>query len=250
MSRLAKTSFASLGRSIRRENYADRVLALVPEAEALLAEPLPTLRAMAAESSTDLGAVVIDPGHGGTQNMPGSSANNAISASGVKEKKLTLDFCLILRDELLKQAAKANEQIKIVLTRTTDINLPGRERAAKAFEHKAKLFLCLHFNGSDKPAVRGTETFYRAAENGNLNLAADIAFATDIQNALFETMAALDPGAKDRGTKPDTKTGPGALGTIKLWATIGEKICASRPISRPSSSPTVPSTASSSRETT
>jgi N-acetylmuramoyl-L-alanine amidase len=196
------------------KNYADRVLALVPEAEALLAEPLPTLRAMAAESSTDLGAVVIDPGHGGTQNMPGSSANNAISASGVKEKKLTLDFCLILRDELLKQAAKANEQIKIVLTRTTDINLPGRERAAKAFEHKAKLFLCLHFNGSDKPAVRGTETFYRAAENGNLNLAADIAFATDIQNALFETMAALDPGAKDRGTKPDTKTGPGALGVL------------------------------------
>jgi N-acetylmuramoyl-L-alanine amidase len=27
-------------------------------------------------------------------------------------------------------------------------------------------------------------------------------------------MAALDPGAKDRGTKPDTKTGPGALGVL------------------------------------
>ena len=34
--------------------------------------------------------VVIDPGHGGTVEVNGSSWNNAISASGVLEKVITL----------------------------------------------------------------------------------------------------------------------------------------------------------------
>ena len=54
---------------------------------------------------------MLDPGHGGTKKVGGSSPNNAISKSGVKEKKLTLDFCLILRDELTKQAERSNEPV-------------------------------------------------------------------------------------------------------------------------------------------
>ncbi len=199
------------------KNYAKRVLNLLAEAQELLANA-PVENALFAEAAataaTNLGAIVIDPGHGGTTNMPGSSANNAISVSGVKEKKLTLDFCLILRDELQKQAASAGEAINVILTRTEDINLSGVDRARKAFTNRAKLFLCLHFNGLSDQSVRGCETYFRAAANGNLNLDDDIAFANDVHQALFSSLKALDDGAKDRHVKPDTESGPGALGVL------------------------------------
>lgn len=214
--------------------YADKVLNLVPEAAELLnsaPSPVPLAEARAAsDAAGGLGTIVIDPGHGGTTNLPGSSANNAISRSGVKEKKLTLDFCLILRDELLRQATAANEIINVVLTRTTDVNLAGTARAGMAFTNRAKLFLCLHFNGLSNASVRGTETFFRAAANTNLNLEDDIAFATDVHNALFNAFKALDAGAKDRGVKPDTLSGPGSLGVMNDHA-LGndrvEKMCRS-----------------------
>lgn len=193
--------------------YAAKVLNLVPEAEALLA-----VGEASAETETGgvtrLGTIVIDPGHGGTVDLPGSSQNNAMSFSGVKEKKLTLDFCLILRDQLLSQARRAREDIKVVMTRTTDVNLSGAARAGLALQHRARLFLCLHFNGSQNRDTRGSETFFRAAENGNINLAEDIAFATAINTAMFTALKEIDPQATDRGVKPDTQTGPGALGVL------------------------------------
>lgn len=191
--------------------YADKVLGLLPEAEALLAaEPaVPFVGADApAAAGTDLGVIVIDPGHGGTQNLPGSDANHAISVSGVKEKKLTLEFSLILRDELVRQAGRNGETVGVVLTRSTDVNVSGLNRARQALTHRAKLFLCIHFNGNGSATVRGTETFFRALENGNINLAEDMEFATAVQNALFDALKQLDPGAKNRGIKPDNQGNP------------------------------------------
>lgn len=206
-----------------RPDYADAVLALVPEAEALL-EEVETAEAAAAKpvvTPNSLGVIVVDPGHGGSSDVSGSSANNAISASNVKEKKLTLDFALILRDELLRQAAAHNETVQVVLTRTTDVNVTGKARAAMAFDHKAKLFLSIHFNGNTTKTIRGTETFYRAKENDNINLAADMEFASAVQKALFTALKTLDPGAKDRGVKPDNQGNPnlpgfGVLNDISL----------------------------------
>lgn len=206
-----------------RPDYADAVLALVPEAEALLAdvEKAEAAAAKPGAMPASLGVIVIDPGHGGVSDVSGSSANNAISASNVKEKKLTLDFALILRDELLRQAAARNETVQVVLTRNTDINVTGKARAAMAFDHKAKLFLCIHFNGNTTKTIRGTETFYRAKENDNINLAADMEFAGAVQKALFTALKTLDPGAKDRGIKPDNQGNPnlpgfGVLNDISL----------------------------------
>ena len=51
---------------------------------------------------------------------------------------------------------------------------------------------------------------FRAAANTNLNLADDIAFATDVHKALFGAFKAMDAGAKDRGVKPDTEWDPAA----------------------------------------
>jgi N-acetylmuramoyl-L-alanine amidase len=212
-----------------KPSYPDDVLALVPEAEALLAAgPRPHL--VSAAAAVNLGTVVIDPGHGGTTTVGGSSPNNATSASGVKEKKLTLDFSLILRDELVKQATANGQTVKVVLTRTTDVNVGIAARAQVAATEHAKAFLCLHFNGLEDKTISGAETYFRAAANGNLNLAADKAFAQAVHGGLIRGMRAVNPTAKDRDVKPDTDSGPGSLGVLNdasLGNVAGSPMCVS-----------------------
>jgi N-acetylmuramoyl-L-alanine amidase len=194
-------------------NYADKVLALLDEAGDLLAaQAAPTPAPVTPD--IDLGVIVLDPGHGGAANVSGSSWNNATSASGVKEKALTLLWCQTLKDQILSQAAAAGEKIKVVLTRTTDVNLTGAARAKKTRETGAKAFVCLHFNGLGDKTVSGTETFYRAPQNGNVNLAADIAFGQALHDAMLAGLRQVRPETRDRKLKPDTATGPGALGVL------------------------------------
>lgn len=162
----------------------------------------------------DIGTIVLDPGHGGTATVGGSSPNNAVSVSGVKEKVLALDFCFVLRDALVRQAAAAGQRINVVLTRTTDVNLGIAQRAALAGTSKAKAFVCLHFNGG-AAAAQGAETFYAAAANGNANEADDRAFAAAVHAGLIAGMKAIHPGARDRGVKPDTQSGPGVMGVLR-----------------------------------
>jgi len=180
-------------------------------------------------ATKNLGTIVLDPGHGGTTKVGGSSPNNAVSISGVKEKALALDFCTILKGELATQAASAGESVTVVMTRTSDVNVGITARAAFAAKNKAKLFLSLHFNGSVTPSARGPETFFRAKSNGNVNLAADMAFAKKVHQGLLDGIKAVDPTVKDRGVKPDTATGPGSLGTLNdaaLGNTAGGKCSA------------------------
>ena len=166
-----------------------------------------------AAAPSSLGTIVLDPGHGGTKIVGGSKPNNATSFSGVKEKKLTLDFCKVLRDSLQMLAQQKNKQLKVVLTRTEDVNIGIAQRSKFAATHKADLFLALHFNGLDNPAVRGVETFFK--ENGNLNLAEDKDFATRVNNSLFASLKSIDAQAKNRGVKPDTASGPGSLALLR-----------------------------------
>lgn len=196
-------------------NYADKVLALVPEAQSLLYEAMTSDGTATSTGATKLGTLVLDPGHGGDAKVGGSSPNNATSISGVKEKKLALDFCLLLRETLIAQSRAANQEIKVVLTRETDRNLGIRDRAQVAANHQAKAFICLHFNGSDTPSASGVETFYRSARNGNMNLAADMAFAETVQAALLKGLRMVNPQTKDRRVKPDSETGPGSLGVLE-----------------------------------
>ena len=142
------------------------------------------------------GTVVIDPGHGGTFEVGGSSWNNAISFSGVMEKSMTLQMALLLRDAL----AAADPAIKVFLTRETDINVALEERAALARTKKADRFLSIHFNGFDRRA-RGVETLVRPVANGNVNHADDVAFATRVQKAAHDTIKRFDAGTKNRGVK-------------------------------------------------
>jgi N-acetylmuramoyl-L-alanine amidase len=150
------------------------------------------------------GIVVIDPGHGGTIEVGGSSKNNATSPSGVLEKNMTLRFAFLVRDHLSEGARVGGHDVKIFLTRDEDVNLGLGERAAVAKTKKANVFLSIHFNGFDG-TTRGTETLIHP-KPGNSNHAADKGLAQRIQKAAFNALKAHDPKAKNRGVK-DQKLG-------------------------------------------
>lgn len=147
------------------------------------------------------GTVVIDPGHGGTLEVGGSSPNNAVSPSGVLEKNLALRMAFLVREAILDEAKVGNHQIKVVLTRETDTNLGLSKRAEVAKTNSADLFLSIHCNASTKHNARGVETLVRTKAAGNVNHAADKAFAQRIQTAVFSAVKAHDVKTKDRGVK-------------------------------------------------
>jgi N-acetylmuramoyl-L-alanine amidase/peptidoglycan hydrolase-like protein with peptidoglycan-binding domain len=98
--------------------------------------------------------IVIDPGHGGTTEVGGSSPNNATGPGPrhLKEKDLTLQVAGLLKQRL--QTAH-----DVILTRSGDSNLSLADRAAVARNNHADLFLSVHFNAFSDPAVDGTEVW-------------------------------------------------------------------------------------------
>jgi N-acetylmuramoyl-L-alanine amidase len=147
------------------------------------------------------GTVVIDPGHGGTGNLGGSDGNHAVSASGVKEKDLTLILANLVKTELQNAAAAGGHTINIVMTRTGDVNLSLAARAHFARDNHADRFLSIHLNAFNGVS-RGVETYVRQPQD-NVNLSDDRRFATNIQNAVLNAIKARDPLTKDRGVKEE-----------------------------------------------
>ncbi|MBQ9888642.1 MAG: N-acetylmuramoyl-L-alanine amidase [Bacteroidales bacterium] len=93
-----------------------------------------------AESSLKLRTVTIDAGHGGHD--PGSISRDP---SKVKEKDLTLDIALKLRDKIRKQ----HPDVKVVMTRSTDKFVELKERADIANRNKSDLFISIHINSAE-----------------------------------------------------------------------------------------------------
>ncbi len=91
--------------------------------------------------------VVIDAGHGGRD--PG-----ALGAR-VQEKTLNLDVSKQLA-ELIKQNY---QDVKVLLTRSTDVFLTLQERADFVNKHHADLFICIHTNAAENKKTCGAETF-------------------------------------------------------------------------------------------
>lgn len=91
--------------------------------------------------------IVIDPGHGGKD--PG--AENA--KIGVNEKATVLSVAKKLQAKLEAYG------YKVTLTRTSDTFVTLKERARFANQHKADLFISLHFNAVKSSRVKGVETF-------------------------------------------------------------------------------------------
>jgi len=129
--------------------------------------------------------IVIDPGHGGTVKVGGSSPNNATGPDGLLEKTVTLEVALRAAVAL----AAAGQQVK--LTRETDVNLGLDDRAAVAKAVAAPAFVSIHFNGDADSRVQGTETWTHSVAS-----AASIGLARIVQS---HTVGAT--GYRDRGVK-------------------------------------------------
>jgi N-acetylmuramoyl-L-alanine amidase len=89
--------------------------------------------------------IVLDPGHGGDD-------DGVHGVAGGKEKDIVLQFA-----HRLKAAIESKLQMKVLLTRDGDDNVPIDTRAVFANANKADLFLSLHANASVRPELRGTE---------------------------------------------------------------------------------------------
>jgi len=147
--------------------------------------------------------VVIDAGHGGTD-------NGAMSARGGMEKNYTIDTAFRL-EAILRAAG-----LKTVLTRHTDVFVDLYERAHIASLYPDYAFVSIHFN-SATPEARGLET-YALSPRGAASTSSAYLTRSDIQklpgnnydafNILLASMVhseiiRLNPGdpSADRGVK-------------------------------------------------
>lgn len=90
---------------------------------------------------------MIDPGHGGKD--PGAVSK------GIHEKDVVLAIGL----KLGRIINENYPDVKVILTRNTDVFVPLIDRSKIANKNKADLFISLHANICGTPATRGTETF-------------------------------------------------------------------------------------------
>ena len=95
-----------------------------------------------------LRAIVIDAGHGGSE-------DGAKGPAGTLEKQITLSVA-----RRLKAALEGRLGVRVILTRDADATVGLDERAAVANNNKADLFVSLHANASPRPATSGAEVFY------------------------------------------------------------------------------------------
>lgn len=203
--------------------YVNQVLALVGEATQRLDAALAVAQPQPPEVAGAPAVIVIDPGHGGMAKTGGSSPNNATSPSGELEKNWTLDFAKRTRAAVLAKALASGKNVKVELTRETDINLGLNARANVAKSKGAKLFLSIHLNGFDKQ-VRGVEALIGKV---NINKAADRAFAQAIHDKVVAAMHRIDPTTLElpkhpRGIKEQSL---GVLSDIALGNTTSSQPC-------------------------
>ncbi|MGM9570072.1 MAG: N-acetylmuramoyl-L-alanine amidase [Phascolarctobacterium sp.] len=111
--------------------------------------------------------ITLDPGHGGSD--PG-----AIGASGLKEKQITLEISMRVKELLEKEGAK------VYMTRTTDVDVYGpnasdraelQARVNVAEKHNSDLFLSLHINSSVNKNVGGFSSYYYPKTDNDLKIA-------------------------------------------------------------------------------
>jgi len=149
-----------------------------------------------------MAVIVIDPGHGGAQTIPGDSTwNNAVGPGGTLEKTLTLDI-----GRQVAAALKAAGH-DVHLTRSTDVNLRLRDRAAAAKTRQAAAFVSVHFNGSTGHDAQGTETLVGI---DHTNRSAMLSLA--VQDALLAVTKLKD---RNKAHHP-SRIKPQALGVLRL----------------------------------
>ncbi len=92
--------------------------------------------------------VVIDPGHGGTD-------EGTVGHHGLMEKELVLDVAKRL-GKLIEERMGS----EVIYTRSDDSFIPLHARTEIANQKRADLFLSIHANSSPHPKVGGIEVYY------------------------------------------------------------------------------------------
>ena len=197
------------------------LLALPTQTLTAPSEPAANMKggfSIARQLGLGISRIVIDPGHGGRD--PGAQVK------GLDESELVLDIALRLENLLKKQP-----NIKVVLTRRSNIFVSLEERTAIANRMSADLFLSIHANASKNKSVRGVETYYlnfaqnpeaealAARENAGeartmtalSNIVREIAlnnkidesrdFANFIQKAIFDGVSQTNSETRNLGVK-------------------------------------------------
>lgn len=91
--------------------------------------------------------VVIDAGHGGHD-------RGGIPGQRVAEKDMTLDVAQRLRNVL------AGSGYRVVMTRDSDVFVPLPTRVAIANSYRNAVFVCVHFNATNRSGASGIETYF------------------------------------------------------------------------------------------
>ncbi len=103
--------------------------------------------------------IVLDPGHGGTE-------EGAKGPGGALEKDATLALVKSIREILVRSG------YHVVTTRETDTTVGLDERPAVANAAKPDLFLSIHCNASRSPSAHGTEVYYLSLDASDRSAAA------------------------------------------------------------------------------
>ena len=104
--------------------------------------------------------VVIDAGHGG----------HDAGAIGLKLKVQEKNLNLSVAKQLAEKIRTNYPEVKVVLTRATDVFLPLQQRADIANKHHADLFISIHTNAAENRNAQGAETFILGTERMEDNL--------------------------------------------------------------------------------
>jgi len=91
--------------------------------------------------------IMLDPGHGGKD--PG-----ALGRLGTEEKNIVLDIARRARDHLKKQG------FEVFLTREGDEYVSLADRAEKAVQSQAQVFVSIHANWAENRSACGLETYF------------------------------------------------------------------------------------------
>ena len=108
-----------------------------------------------------VGAILIDPGHGGKD--PGALMTHKINGKNVtiKEKDINLSVAKMLAARL----KTAYPQKQIIMTRSSDVFISLQQRteianSVKLKDHEAVLYISIHVNSSLDKKARGYEVWY------------------------------------------------------------------------------------------
>jgi len=135
----------------------------------------------------EFNVLVIDAGHGGKD--PGCHGLVA------KEKNITLSIALEV-DSLLKKEFK---DLKVILTRKTDVFVELHERARISSKNKADFFISIHCNANNNKTIYGSETYAMGLHKEDENMSIMVAENSVIllEENYEEQYEGFDPSSPD-----------------------------------------------------